>query len=126
MTEHAEACALMKVCRLHEKRHPSLARIIHVPNGGKRSRITSQHLKAEGVKAGVPDYLLLEPRGEYSGLAVELKRGEGGSTSAAQLDWLAYLKSVGWRASVCEGWEAAWVEVLAYVQLPAKESREAA
>lgn len=57
-TEHAEACALMKLVRLHENRYPALKWLYHTPNGGKRRNIVAAKLKAEGVKTGVPDYLL--------------------------------------------------------------------
>ena len=120
VTEHAEAVEFMKMCHLHRGKHPALARIFHVPNGGKRNVRTAQRLKAEGVKAGVPDYLLPEPRGEFSGLAIELKRAKGGRPSDSQLDWLDYLESVGWRVGICEGWGEAWDMSLAYVELPAK------
>lgn len=57
-TEHAEACALIKLVKLHENRYPALRYLYHTPNGGQRNKIIAAKLKAEGVKTGVPDYLL--------------------------------------------------------------------
>ena len=34
----------------------------HIPNGGRRNKITGARLKAEGVVAGVPDVFLASPR----------------------------------------------------------------
>lgn len=55
-TEHAEAVALMRVVRLHEVRWPELRLLYAVPNGGDRHPIVAAKMRAEGVRAGVPDY----------------------------------------------------------------------
>lgn len=89
-----------------------------IPNGGKRSAITGAILKAEGVKAGVPDILVFTPfadpgqdesdrdlnevRGQWChGLAIELKNGKKGRTSEHQQTWLVRLELAGWKAVVC-------------------------
>lgn len=47
----------------------------HVPNGGKRNKVTAALLKKFGVKPGVADILIFRPR--RSNLAVEVKTKTG-------------------------------------------------
>jgi hypothetical protein len=47
----------------------------HCPNGGSRHSLEALKLKDMGVKAGIPDCLILDQRNGYSGLAIELKVG---------------------------------------------------
>lgn len=114
-TEHVEAVTLMRVVRLHESKYPALRLLFAVPNGGMRNKIVASKLKAEGVKAGVPDYVLPVPRGTHAGLALELKTMTG-SASPEQKQWLSDLRAVGWRAEVCKGWESAWNVLREYVE----------
>lgn len=44
-----------------------------VPNGGVRSKVEAGIMKAEGVTAGVSDLILLEARGGYGALCIEMK-----------------------------------------------------
>lgn len=53
---------------------PHEAVFCSIPNGGKRAKATAGKLKAEGLKAGAPDLLIL-CRGRAIGL--ELKTGKG-------------------------------------------------
>ena len=54
--------------------YPSRALILFaVPNGGGRSPIEAAIMKAEGVVAGVADLILLEARGNYGALCIEMK-----------------------------------------------------
>lgn len=46
-----------------------------IPNGGLRNRVVAAKLKAEGVRAGVPDMMLAVPRGAAHGLFIEHKAG---------------------------------------------------
>lgn len=54
--------------------------LFHVPNGGTRNAIEAAKFKAMGVRAGVPDLLLLIARGGYHYLAMELKCGKNRQT----------------------------------------------
>ncbi|GAB2619995.1 VRR-NUC domain-containing protein [Novilysobacter erysipheiresistens] len=114
-TEHAEAVALMKVVKLHEAKHPPLRLLFAVPNGGDRHKIVAAKMKAEGVKPGVPDYLLPVSSPGYLGLAVELK-SRTGYASKEQKQWIADLRAAGWKAEVCRGWEQAWGVIRQYVE----------
>lgn len=106
-TEHEEAKAFAQAVELHAKRHPKLRLLFAVPNGGDRHKATAGKLRAEGVKAGVPDYILPVAAGGYHGLAIELKRRKRGQTSREQKQWIEALRAEGWRAEVCRGWEQA-------------------
>lgn len=114
-TEHVEAVMLMRACRALEARLPELALLHAIPNGGKRARRTAANLKAEGVKAGVPDYFLPVARGGAHGLYVELKRTQGGRVSPEQRAWLSALEGQGYRVAVAMGWEQAFDEIRDYL-----------
>ena len=45
-----------------------------VPNGGHRHKAVAGQLKAQGVRAGVPDVFLDVPAGGFHGLRLEFKR----------------------------------------------------
>lgn len=83
-------------------------RIFAIPNGGARGMAAAARLKAEGVSAGVPDLFIPTWL-----LWIEMKRQKGGTVSAEQKDWLAYLSSVGYRTMVARGCEEAKNFVLA-------------
>lgn len=55
---------------------PEVDMLFHVPNGGSRDRREAARLKAQGVRAGVPDLCLPVPSGAYHGLFIELKAGK--------------------------------------------------
>jgi hypothetical protein len=67
----------------------------HCANERKTSYITGNRLKQKGVKSGVPDILIFEPRGQYSGIAIELKVGYN-KLSENQTAWLEALSKRGW------------------------------
>ena len=62
-------------------------------------------LKHVGVKAGVPDLLVVRPSGTFTGLALELKRDRAppSAVSRAQRQWLSTLEQCGWCARVARG-----------------------
>ncbi len=45
----------------------------HIPNGGSRGKVEAFKFKSMGVVAGVPDYHIAIPRGEYASLYIEFK-----------------------------------------------------
>ena len=95
---------------------PELQLMYHVPNEGKRSRITGSILRAMGLRKGVPDIVLPVPRGGYHGLYVELKRKEGGKASKEQLWWLEQLDKQGYAVTICRGWVQASQNIIAYLK----------
>jgi len=103
--------AEMQACRW-----PPLKWMYAVPNGGSRNLLEAVHLKRQGVKAGVPDICLPYPSGRYHGLYIEMKRADGGEKSDNQKAYVAYLKSAGYRAVFCNGFDAAVNEILQYLR----------
>lgn len=104
--EHQQQVALFRWAALQTKTRPELALLFAIPNGGHRHKATAGKLKAEGVKPGVPDVCLPVPRGEYSGLWIEMKAGRN-SPTAEQLWWHIQLANHGYRVGVRWTWEAA-------------------
>lgn len=95
-----------------------------VPNGGLRSKATAAKLWAEGVQAGVPDLIIIDPTSTGKvGAALELKRRVGGAVSVQQDGWLQAFRDRGWEARVVKGYaelHATLVE-LGYVRPPAAD-----
>ena len=91
-----------------------------VPNGGGRSRIEAAILKAEGVTAGVADLILLEARGGFGALCIEMKtRSRSSRQSPAQKAWQREAEAHGNRYVVCRT-AAEFIEAVdAYMKQPA-------
>ena len=115
--ESAHQRALFDWAELAVKRWSALEMLVAIPMGGKRDKVTAAKLKAEGVRAGYLDLALNVPRGGFAGLFIEMKREDGGRTSAEQKWWIERLQFYGNKAVVCHGWEAAKAELEAYLAL---------
>jgi hypothetical protein len=113
-TEEQEQIRLFQMVEEHLEQYPDLRFLFHVPNGGHRSKATAGRLKAAGVKAGVPDLLLLVPRGSYHGMACELKI-PGGRLLPSQRAWLEALNRFGYYAVVAFGADEALEKFVAYL-----------
>lgn len=113
--------------------------LFHIPNGGGRSKREAGILKAMGVKAGVSDLFLPVPRivdcridpatdggiamfdmsGQclfraMAGLWIEMKC-DGGRASEEQLKWIYAMRSMGYEAKVCTGWQEAVEAIKGYL-----------
>jgi hypothetical protein len=110
----------MRWVRLQYGRWPVLRLLHHIPNGGLRGKAAAGKLKAEGTKAGVPDYFLPHPRGGYHGLYIELK-APGGRPTPEQREFLSAAAEQGYRAEVAVGWEAARGIIRDYMTTEAKD-----
>lgn len=80
-------------------------------NEGKRTDIQTAHLKLEGLRPGVSDLFIYYPTKTYHGLWLEVKRNMVYPPSAKKTQtWLAQekfqetVKSVGFAAHFCYGW----------------------
>lgn len=117
-TEAQEQAALMSWVSHAQQQHPELRLLLHIPNGGLRTKRVAAQLQRLGVRPGVPDLLLPVARGRYHGLWIELKAQPGRRVSAAQEEWLRALEEQGYFTVVCVGWEAARRMIEAYLALP--------
>ena len=86
------------------------------PNGGQRNVVVAKKLKDEGVLAGVPDLQIPEPRGEYSGLFIEMKSGRNKPTSE-QIDMMNRLRDRKFKCVVCWSFDEFMREVKKYLQV---------
>jgi hypothetical protein len=97
-------------------RYPALEDLFFaIPNGGKRSAATAARLKAEGVKAGVPDLLLAVPMSGRHGLWIEMKALTG-SARKTQREIHAALREQGYSVGVAKGYEEAKALILTYLE----------
>ena len=117
MSEHDEQVKLFTWASYLETQIPELKMMFHIPNGGHRYKAVAVKMKAEGVKAGVPDIFLAVPRsGGFHGLFIEMKAGRN-KTSEKQNEWIAKLIQSGYLVVVCYGFEEAKREILDYLDV---------
>lgn len=110
-------------CPLEEDEHLAVAEYLrlkrvffnHSPNEGKRQVQYVMKLKSMGMKSGFPDFFIYEPRGQYHGLALELKRVKGGVVSDHQKECLTKLSERGYKAVVCKGFDEAKKAIDSYL-----------
>lgn len=72
-----------------------------VPNGSNKSLTAQRKFKAEGLKAGVPDMVILLEGGRS--VYIEMKRVKGSTTSKEQKEWQERLRVLGFSAHICKG-----------------------
>ena len=121
MTELSEAKIQNKVIR-EAKKIPYKGKtiadyIVHVANGGKRSKRVGAALKHNGVKRGYPDLVIDIARGGFHGLRIEIKKPDDGTVSPHQVERLQMLTDEGYRAVVTEGYQETMDEILNYLSL---------
>ena len=86
--------------------------------GGQYQVHMSQRIKAKksGYKKGFPDLFIYEPRGNYYGLAIELKTGYN-KASKPQLHWQKELNKRGYKAEICTGIDKALEVINTYLNV---------
>lgn len=124
VTEHDLQTALITRCNLMSAQIPQLRLLFAIPNGAKLpftvdangQRVSRQgaFLRAEGLKAGVPDLFLPVARGRFHGLFVEMKR-PGNKPSDEQNKWMGDLSAEGYACVVCYSDDEAYSTILAYL-----------
>ena len=121
-SEHSHQTALFAWAALSVGKYPQLKWMFAIPNGGLRDIRTATNLKAEGVKAGVPDIMLpwpntneRSPSEGYYGLFIEMKVGKN-KPSKEQEEYIAYLKEAGYYCVVCYTWNVARDAIVAYLE----------
>jgi hypothetical protein len=106
--EYDECLVLTKWLRRHKIVH------VHIPNEGRRSKVTGARLRAIGLHSGFPDYLILTPPPRdprFRGVALEMKRRGKDKPSVKQAAWLALLGGLDWLTMVGHGADEAIAEL---------------
>lgn len=131
--EHRAQVAVVTWATLARQQFPELALLFAIPNGGHRNVVVARKLKAEGVRAGVPDLFLPVARGGYHGLFIEMKadglpiadcllpiapRKRKGVVSESQTSFITSLQAEGFKAVVCYGSAEAEAVLRGYLALP--------
>lgn len=89
--------------------------VFAIPNGGGRTYMEATKLKEEGVLPGVSDLMVLEARGGWFGLFIEMKREVGGNVSEQQRDFMKTARERGYKCVVGVGCEDAWAKFEKYM-----------
>ncbi len=95
------------------------ALLFAIPNGGKRFGREAVRLKAEGVRAGVPDLYFAYPCNGYHGLFIEMKRCKRSLShvSDEQEEWRKRLNDAGYLSVICYGADEAIRTISNYLGL---------
>ena len=102
---HTESKIQIAAVRWFDYQYPALSRcLIAVPNGGARNKREAGIMKAEGVRAGAADLILLTPRGGFGSLCVEMKT-KTGKQSTKQKEWQKQAENAGNKYVVCRSVE---------------------
>ena len=92
-----------------------VAPLFHPVNEGKMTGRQGRDLNQQGRRSGVPDLLLTVPRGNYSGLWLEMKAGKK-KPETNQASWLIFLEKVGYSAKVCYSYDMAIETITNYME----------
>lgn len=114
--EHEHQKALFQWANNMGRVHPELSLMFAVPNAGKRSIRLGVYMKAEGLRAGVPDIVLPVARKGFHALFIEMKAPKTGKMQPEQIEWQGRLNMAGNLAITCFGWEAARDRIKEYLQ----------
>jgi hypothetical protein len=115
-SEHAHQSALFCwAAQMANNGYPELRLLFAIPNGGERNIKVAAQLKAEGVKAGVPDIFLPVPSAFWAGLFIEMKV-KPNKPSVDQCEWLTRLSEQRYFTKVCWSWEEAANTILEYLK----------
>ena len=134
-TEHNEQAALVEtVLTVYQNRADFLRPLFFstlsgawIAGSSKNGRVALiMKYKREGWVNGVADLLYLQPRGEYTYLAIEMKtparaKEKHGGASDDQIAWLQAARQAGALTAVCHGRDAAWEVFSYYMTLPCHE-----
>lgn len=136
-SEDGEQAALFCWAALNVGKYPALKWLYAIPNGGFRHIAEAAKFVATGTRAGIPDICLPcpnyicnipsqdNPTGRtniirYAGCYIELKKEsrrntKNGGCTQEQLNYLTYLTSAGYFATVCYSWIEAKDVILNYL-----------
>lgn len=97
------------------RKYPWSQFLYHIPNETTGGMGWVMRNRQMGCRKGVPDLCMPIPMQGFNGLYIELKT-ERGRLEADQKKWLDALSTMGYRAEVCYGWEAARDLLKEYMQ----------
>lgn len=100
MSEHDQQVTVIQWAETAGRNLPFIDLLYAIPNGGQRHKAVAAKLKAEGVKAGMPDLCLPFPKGLWAGLYIEMK-DKGGKVSKTQCGKIVRLREAGHKVVVC-------------------------
>jgi len=116
--EHFEAMNLVHWFNYAARRRSLDHRLLFaIPNGGHRHITVASKMKAEGVRRGVPDYMLAIPKNGKPGMFIELK-SETGSLSTEQKEMRDLLVAQGYHWVCAKGSTAAINAIEEYLGPP--------
>ena len=125
VSEHGEQVVIFHWADMQASWHPELHLLHAIPNGAKlpyrgkgkrRYSPEAMRLKAEGLRAGVPDISLPFSSKGYHGLYIELKVGRNKPTDK-QAWWLDQLTQQGYLALACWGADEAINVIKEYLSI---------
>lgn len=113
-TERAEQVAVFQWIDASIGKYPALKNAFHPANGGKRHIGVARKMKAEGVRRGVPDIILLYPTHIFNGLAIEMKI-KGNYPTKEQKEWMERLKVANYKVALCYSADEAIAVLINYL-----------
>jgi hypothetical protein len=91
--------------------------VFAVPNGGHRHGSVAAQLSYEGLKKGIQDIMIMNPRGKYHGMMLEVKT-ESGTVQPLQRAAKANFSEQGYYCVIKKGYEECKDALIAYFLLP--------
>ncbi len=88
--------------------------LLSIPNGGRRDAITGAMLKKEGARKGACDLLLLQKRGTWGALLIEMKTPVG-RVSPEQVEFMGDSFKAGYYVQLCRSYEEATQVITEYL-----------
>ena len=106
---------VLKECAYYKYEGIKISEILcHIPNGGGRSKAEGGILKAMGVQAGMPDFLLPIPKQGYGSLYIEMKDHKG-RVRPEQKQKIALLEKLGNKVIICRTVKETIAEIKSYL-----------
>lgn len=87
---------------------------IKIQNEGKYSFYVGRRLNAQGRLKGASDLFIAYPNKKYHGLFIEMKT-KNGKLSESQRQFIDRMNAIGYKATVCYGFDEAIKEINQYM-----------
>jgi len=116
LSEHLKQVHVFRWAKLNERKYPELACLFAIPNQSNRGVKSGAKMKAEGLRAGLPDICLPVPRRAYNALWIEMKRHAKLKPTAVQLEWHERLSQNGGCVVVCYTTDGAIKTITDYLE----------